>query len=108
MTNIIISSMVTNNNGAINDHTGKIQEMIGICQLRNGDIGALLKTDKAYSINELYVKDGVPHISTRSISGVVTVYRDVTSKEGIAIFNNSITMNSRKIKKVVLIDVIEA
>lgn len=108
MTNIIISSMVTNNNGAIDDHTGKTQELIGICQLCNGDIGALRKTDKAYSINELYVKDGVPHISTRSISGVVTVYRDVTSKEGIAIFNNSITMNSRKIKKVVLIEVIEA
>ena len=109
MTNTIINTIVTNNNGAINDHTGKVQELAGICQLQNGNIGALLDTDKAYSINELYVdKDGVPHISTKSITGVVTVYNDVTTKEGIAIFNNGITLDSHKIAKVVLIKVINA
>lgn len=108
MTGTIINTIVTNNNGAINDHTGKVQELLGICQLQNGNIGALLDTDKAYSINKLYVENGVPHISTESITGVVTVYNDVTSKEGIAVFNNSITLNSRKIVKVVLIKVISA
>lgn len=110
MTNTnIINTVVTNNNGAINDHNGKVTSLIGICQLANGKIGALIDTDKAYyCINELYVEDGIPHISTLSISGTVMAYMDMTTKEGIDMFNSTLTFNSHKIAKVVLIKVINA
>lgn len=98
-----VASVVTNGNGAINDHTGEVMKLLGLCLLNNGEVGALLDTNKYYSINELYVKDGMAHISTRSITGTVSPDDDLTTPAGIESFNKTLTFNSRKIAKVVLI-----
>jgi len=96
-------------NKAINDHDGRKDELAGVCLLANGLLGAIPATNKAFSINELYVgKDGMAHISTNSISGTVMPWNDLTTKEGIKEFNDTLTFDSNKIVKVIFIKVVEA
>lgn len=109
MANTNINTVITNCNGAISDHDESVIQLLGICQLNNGKLGALLDTDKGYySINEWYVDDnGTPRISQFSITGDVDVARmDMTTREGIEMFNRTIILDSLKISKVVLIKVI--
>ena len=103
-----IITIAKENTFAINDHNNKRMALSGLCVLNNGYIGALIKTDKPYSINELYVENNELHISEWSITGVViTEENNLFSKEGIANFNNTITFDSRKIAYVLNIKDIE-
>lgn len=105
----LINTMVLASNKAINDHDGKMDELAGVCLLANGLLGAIPATDKAFCINELYVgKDGMAHISTRSISGTVMPWYDLATQEGIKEFNDTLTFDSNKITKVIFIKVINA
>jgi hypothetical protein len=104
MKNTIINVAAVNNNTVINDHTGYPIAIIGLCVLKSGKVGVLLDTDKYYSINEYYVdKDGVAHLGTRSITGTVEPGMDMTTEEGIAAFNSTITFESRYIRRVILL-----
>ena len=88
--NTIINVAVVNNT-VNNDHTGKPIAIIGLCVLKNGKVGALLDTDKYYSINKLCVINGVVYLSKSSITGVVEPSMDMTTEEGIRAFNSTIT-----------------
>lgn len=108
MTNTI-NTIATVNNGAINDHNGRVIKLAGVCMLNNGEVGALLDTKRYYCINELYkAEDGTAHVSTKSISGTVSPDMDLSTPEGIQKFNDTITFDSHKIAKVVLIKVVNA
>ena len=98
----VINTTVTNGAMAINDHTNKPMNIIGYCVLKNGNVGALLDTNKYYSINELYIKDYLPHISTRSITGTVSPDMDMSTEDGIALFNSTLTFDDLHIEYVVL------
>lgn len=108
MNNNIISTMVMSNNMAINDHDGFKDELAGICLLANGKYGAIPATNKAFSINEVYTKDDMLHISTESISGTVMPWHDLTTEEGLAKFNDTLTFASNRIVKIIFIKVVEA
>lgn len=99
-----IINVATINNRAINDHTGKPVEIIGICILKSGKLGALLNTDRYYSINEFYTgDDGLAHISTSSITGTVEPGMDMRTEEGINAFNETLTFEFLHIDRVVIL-----
>ena len=99
-----IINVASINNQAINDHTGKPVALLGICILKNGELGALLDTDKYYSINEFYTgNDGLAHISTRSITGTVEPGMDMSTETGVIEFNKTIAFESRYIDRVVVL-----
>lgn len=99
-----VINVATINSKAINDHNGKPVELLGICILKSGELGALLNTDRYYSINEFYTgDDGLAHISTRSITGTVEPSMDMRTEEGIMAFNNTLTFEFLHIDRVVIL-----
>lgn len=92
--------------GIIDDSTGKPMDfgaVLGFCTLHNNTTGVLLNKTE-YELHEAYIgEDKLIHYSEWVVSGVVTKKMKMYEAKGIDKFNASVSTNSRKIRKAMLL-----
>lgn len=90
----------------IDNHNNEEIEVTGIISFRNDNkgIGAMINTNKFYSINKLYYdkKDNMLHLSEYSIGGVFCAYNTLEELEKLVDkYNESVLFNGGKIATIV-------
>lgn len=100
----IITAIHTSNMMIIDDHTNKIiDDMKAVVLLANGEVGLLTKSQHQ-CINSVYIgKDGICHLSMRSISSLITGV-DTDIFEAVNAYNKAFT--DRPYKQIVAMYVV--
>jgi hypothetical protein len=101
--NVLKVKMMLENPIVINDHNGKEEGIIGLVEFNNPDKGlACCFYARYYSLNACELrKDNKLHCSTYSIGGVLW---GKPTEEQIKKYNESVLLDSAKIKKIYLAD----
>ena len=92
---VFINALKNNNNMLVDDHTGEEKAVDHIALFGNLDNQKIVylphsskwNSGMYCSVNELYIEDGVVHLSTRSIGGVIQHSQGRTLEEACEAYN---------------------